>query len=368
MKMRQHSCGRLKGILFEHRSISRKDIIELSKLNGRTVTRCMESFAEQGLVEISHQIIGRGQPQIVYTLRQENIFFLILSVIPGELYAILCDNRGFPISMDRYALENPGQKKELSQLLFSAVSKIVAEPVLQGKSIYAAAVNFSFDQALPLNYRNHIRNVLSGFCSHEVFCAYSNEFLLSQFAINNHLSGKVFGMNHKDIAGWQHVAVNNYCIDQTAAGKVDKLLNRRTPYAAGKTWHEVLAFRGFLKHFYEEYSSMLANTFSHHYSEVYSRALYGDQTAVGILEEYALMLFRGMEYINSELDFDHFVLMHSRPIIIDKIKKLAAASPCKFSFCTANFSPCEFIYSPAGYLRRNLFNFEHGKLLKDLHN
>jgi DNA-binding MarR family transcriptional regulator len=156
MKMRQHSCGRLKGILFEHRSISRKDIIELSKLNGRTVTRCMESFAEQGLVEISHQIIGRGQPQIVYTLRQENIFFLILSIIPGELYAILCDNRGFPISMDRYALENPGQKKDLSQLLFSAVSKVVAEPVLQGKNIYAAAVNFSFDQALPLNYRNHI--------------------------------------------------------------------------------------------------------------------------------------------------------------------------------------------------------------------
>jgi len=368
MKMRDRSRSRLKGILFEHQCISRQNVIELSKLNGRTVTRCMELLAEQQLVEISRQSIARGQPQIVYTLRQENIFFLLLTVTCNELYTILCDNRGFPQVMHKQQISTGKSIQALLPLLFAAADRMITEPILQGKKIYSAAVDFSFDYALSGSMRNRIVNMLAKFCTHEVFCGYSDEFLLSQYAINNRLSGRILGVIHKEPSGWQQLAVSDCRIDQTLEVKTDKLLQSVTDFSGGKTLKEVLDFKSFLKNFYNKEFAGLKNSFASSYSEVYSRALYGSSNAVKILEDYAAILGKSLVYFYKKLNIDHIVLMHSRPIVIDRVLATAGQEDEKISILTANFSPCEFIYSAAGYLQRDLFGFEHGKLLTNITN
>jgi hypothetical protein len=327
----------------------------------------MELLAEQQLVEISRRSVPRGQPQIVYNLRQENIFFLLLTVTLNELYAILCDNRGFPQQLIRQPVKSGSSIQTLLPQLLAAVDRIADESILQGKKIYSAALNCSSDYGLSGNMRNRIANMLAGFCMNEVFCGYGDEFLLSQYAINNHLSGKILGVVHKDLAGWQQLAVSDYCIDQTLELEADKLLQDETDFSCGRVLRDVLDFNSFLKHFYREGSAELKNTLFGSYSEIYSHALYGSKDAVKILEDYGRMLGKGLTYLYKKLNIDHVVLMHSRPIIIDKALEMAADSGEKISLRTANFSPCEFIYSAAGYLRRDLFGFEHGKLLKGLH-
>ncbi|MBE6367614.1 MAG: hypothetical protein E7052_06875 [Lentisphaerae bacterium] len=372
MKQRRNSTARLKGILFVHQTISRKDLIKLSKLNPRTVSRCMDTLMQQGLIEVSRKIISRGQPQIHYTLRtgEASFYFLILSVLDSQLYVLLCDNLGFPISMQRQEIKSREKKKVLPNLLFSAVRKVTDSLNDQGKKIYSIAVNLADGNIYSAQFKNKLINMLLPYCSHDAICGYCDEFLLSQYAINNYLPGRVLGLVHKNNT-WQHVVINGYLNDPATVLKVNKRLDTVTDFSRDHSLLQILDFEEFVKHLYEKYYLSLKKINTFCYSEVYIRALNGDPQAWDILEDYAVLLGKSIIFLNRKMHFDNIVLMHSRPIIIEKVRQVlaqAAAPGEDIPFITANFSSNELLYVPSGYLRRELFSFEHGKFLPDLQN
>lgn len=369
MKQRSSSTTKIKSILFEHRVISRQNIIELSQLNPRTVSRCMETLESQGIVKLSKQNVSLGQPQIIYTLQQEHICFMTLTVMPLEIYALLCDNRGFPVEMIHQQYPAGEIKNKLPGILVNTAKKLTAALTGQGRKPYSGAVNLAGGIIAGPTLKNKLINLLQPYCMHDVICGYADEFLLSQYAINHHLSGRVLGLIHKNHSGWQHVAVNNAKLDPTAALRVSKLLENVTDFSCGCKLSALLNFNFFVKHRYEEYYRKLRNIAETIYSEVYSRANNGDAGARRILEDYADLLFETMKFLRPMINPDHLILMHSRPIIIDKLQSSIQAAGDKFpaAFECANFASNEFIYSPAGYLRRELFPFEHGKILKNFH-
>ena len=371
MKQRSNSTARLKSILFMHHTISRKDLIELSKLNPRTVSSCMQELARQNLVEVSRKVVSRGQPQIYYTLQKENIYFnfLVLTVVQSEIYALLCDTRGFPLAMHHQKFSSSDVKKMLPNLLFGTTRKISESLAEQGKKIYSIAVNLTNGIVFSTQFKNRIINMLQPYCSHNVICAYDDDFILSQYAINNSLSGRLLGL--KTHNSYQHVATNGYIIDPASAQKVSKILDAVTDFSYDCKLLKLLDFNCFIKYLYGKYYSGLKQLGDSCYSETYSRALIGDLQARNILEDYAFLLGRSIIFLNRKIHFDSIVLMHSRPIIIEKVHqvlKQECAPEEKIPFITANFSHNEFIYVPAGYLRRELFSFEHGNFLPDLQN
>ena len=213
--------------------------------------------------------------------------------------------------------------------------------------------------------------MLQPFCEHNAVCGYAGEFLLSQYAINNYFSGRVLGLIHKHRGGWMHVATNGYLSDPKIVLKINNALDTVTDFSCNFKLLELLDFNCFLKYLYEEFYSSLKNLGDSCYSEVYSRALNGDLRARDILEDYAVLLGKSVVSLSRKMHFDAVVLMHSRPIIIEKVQAVIAneSSPGeKIPFVTANFSSNEFLYVPVGYLRRELFSFEHGKFLPDLQN
>ena len=371
MKQRRNSTARLKGILFVHQTISCKDLIELSKLNPRTVSRCMEELVAQNQVEISRKVVSLGQPQIYYTLREESIYFLVLTVVRSEIYALLCDNRGFPLDMHRQEFNGGDYKKMLPVMFFNAARKFSDQLAEQGRKIYSIAINLADGNMYSAQFKNKLINMLQPFCGHNAVCGYADEFLLSQHAINNCFSGRVLGLIHKHRGGWMHVATNGYLSDPATVLKINNLLDTVTDFSSGFKLLELLDFNCFLKYLYEEYYASLKNLGDSCYSEVYSRALNGDLRARNILEDYAALLGKSIICLNRKMHFDAVVLMHSRPIIIEKVQKIIAAEAApgeKIPFITANFSSNEFLYVPVGYLRRELFSYEHGKFLPDLQN
>ena len=369
MKQRRKITARLKGILFVHQTISRKDLIKLSKFNPRTVDRCMDTLIQQGLIEISRKVISRGQPLIHYTLRTGgSINFLILSVMASQLYVLLCDNLGFPISMKRQDIKNLEKKKELPNLLFSEVRKVTDSLNDQSQKIYSIAVNLADENEYSVQFKNKIITMLLPYCSHDVICCYADEFLLSQYAINNYLPGRVLGLVHKN-HNWQHVAINGYLNDPSMVLKINKKLDTVTDFSRNYSLLKILDFEEFVKHLHGKYYLSLKGISTSCYSDVYIRALNSDLQARDILEGYAVLLGKTIIFLNRKIHFDAIVLMHSRPIVIEKVRQVIAAEAVPgeaIPFITANFPSNELIYVPAGYLRRELFSFEHGKFLPDL--
>jgi len=332
-------------------------------MNPRTVVRCMKELAQEKLVEISKQVIGRGQPQIFYSLCPENICFAVLTLMPSDIYAFICDVKGFPKYMFHKEYRSSELRKNLPGLLSPVIQEIIRNSQKKGGKLYSIAVNNALDDACMDKLENKVSEMLSPFCLDGCLCRHANEFLLSQYTINNHLTGKVLGLVYNGFKYFHQIAVSDSKIDRSAALRMTRILEESTDSCHGFRLLDLLDFDFYVKEFSPELYSTCSKTTTLCYNEVYSRALNGDAKAEKILRNYGALLAQSICLLKERLDFSTIILMHSRPIIIEAVLTELARRKVKIPLQTANFSSNEFLLAPVGYLRRELFPFEHGKIL-----
>ena len=347
--------SKLKSILFEQKSISRQSLIRLSGANPRTVDRCMEELVARQLVSVSMRSPGRGRPYICYAPRPENIRTLHFTVTKDEIYTVICDVRRFPLRVERDEFQWRENRPEmLTGKLTGLAERALQLPDVRRGFISAAGVSLMLSHMPGRHVRQRWSDMLERYfrCDCPVFN--SDAFLLSQYGVNNHLTGRMIGISHKgDI---QCVAVNG--------NRIDDDLQFRAEKAVAELGMKNMGFVNYLREFRRNEMKCLEDFAPRDYYNVACMlAMGGDGRALALLRDFGTRLGRIFIRLAESMPVEHLVFMHPRQAVSDGVFEViaGAGTPCRVQ--AVNFSPNEFILSPAGYLRRELMEFEHGSIL-----
>ena len=246
MNHRSVKRDKLKVILFEHKDISRQNLIRLSGANPRTVSNFMAELAQRQLVKMSYRIPERGRPVLYYTLIPENIRILHFTVTKDEIYTAVSDNRGFPLCFFRDAMHwHKNMAESLTGKLKNAAEKLFQQPDFNRNFLTAAGVELALPQLPPEVVCQRISDMLERFfhCQCPVFSV--DEYLLSQYMVNNHLNGRAVGLAYR--ADIQCSAVDGDKIDPELRNKVKRVI------ASADGGQAVSGFTGFIQAYHKEF-------------------------------------------------------------------------------------------------------------------
>ena len=356
MYRRSGVSGRLTSIIFEQKHISRQNFSRLSGVDVRTVSAFVGELVRRNLVAISRQSSGRGRPAQIYTLLEKNVRTVHFTVTPDEIYTVVCDIRGFPVFFARR--ENAGWTNNGEMLVNSL--KLLAQEVMKRPELCAlpaaAGVGAFLREYLPNNVRQRISDQLQEIFKCPVPVYSTDAFLLSQYLLNHSISGQAVGISYQNDILCS--AVNGAYIDENLRSKAEKIIA-----SAGM---KNMGFANFIREFHREMLPGLSGFFpDDYYNVLCTRAGNSEAGAEDILREFGGMIGELFCRISAVCPVEKLVLLHPRPVVSAGVEEVLAKNGCHTDFLTANFSSNEFILAPAGYLRRELIGFEHGRLLNE---
>lgn len=354
--MYRHSgvSGRLTSIIFEQKHISRQNFSRLSGVDVRTVSAFMAELSRRNLVAVSEEKCGRGRPAQYYTLLEKNVRTVHFTITRKEIYTVICDIRGFPVVFERLAHDWSGNCGEsLVNSLKNLAQAVMKLPELCALPA-AAGVGFLLPEVLPNNLRWRISDQLQEIfkCPCPVYNA--DAFLLAHYLFNHHIKGQVIGISYRtDI---QCAAVNGVHIDENLRTKAEKII--------ASSGMKNMGFARFIRELHRDMLPGLSGFAPEdHYNVVCTRAINQEPGAAEILRGFGSMIGELFCRIADSCPVEKVVLLHPRPAVADGVQRALTGNGCPADFLTANFSSNEFILAPAGYLRRELVGFEHGRML-----
>lgn len=88
---------KLRNIIFDKKTVSRQELMQISNLNYRSIIRYAEELKEQHLIREENKQIGRGHPCVLYHSNSDQIYFMGITLIMDELWFSAVDINSRPL-------------------------------------------------------------------------------------------------------------------------------------------------------------------------------------------------------------------------------------------------------------------------------